>query len=802
MTAIQATRLTVTGLVQGVGFRPFVFHLAEAHALAGWVRNTTRGVEIAVEGAAPALEAFVHDLQHDAPPLACLASLTVEPAVPEHLSNFTIQPSVERPEGFQPVAPDAAICPDCLRELFDPADRRYRYPFLNCTHCGPRLTIITGLPYDRPLTTMAGFALCPACAAEYADPHNRRFHAQPVACPTCGPHLWFTPGGAGEAGAARSPGWPTGEAALRLARECLVRGGVLAVKGLGGFHLACRADDEAAVARLRARKQRGDKPLAVMVPDLEAAEALCEVTADERALLQSRERPIVVLARRPSAPLAASVAPGVNTLGVMLPYTPLHYLLLERLPGFPTALVMTSGNLSDLPLITGNAEAVEQLAGVADAFLLHNRDICTRCDDSVVRLVPPAQAAEAPLAILHRRARGYAPRPITLPAATPPLLATGAELKNTFCLARERTALLSPHIGDLENFETLQAFEAGIAQAEALFRTQPEALAYDLHPDYLSTRYALGRAERDGLPAIGVQHHHAHIAACLADAGWPGGEPGDEPVIGLACDGTGYGPDGAIWGGEVLIAGYAGYERASHLAYVPLPGGDAAVREPWRMALAWLRQAGLPWAEDLPPVRHVLLNLKDGADALRVVQRQLARGLNAPSTSSLGRVDAAASLAGVCQHASYEGQAAIALEAAITGAGEPAYPFDIQAHEIDAAPAIAALVADLRAGQPVGVIAARFHASVAAMLVAVCQQVRRATGLRTVALSGGVWQNATLLRATHAQLCAANFTVLTHRQAPANDGGLALGQAAIAAAALRGRAWTVPAAVPAVLAGV
>lgn len=785
---LAAAHITVTGLVQGVGFRPFVYRLAEAHALAGWVRNTTGSVEIVAQGEAGALAAFTFGLRAEAPPLAAITDVTVAPCPPDTHAAFTIRPSVDQAARFQPVAPDVATCPDCLRELFDPTDRRYRYPFINCTHCGPRLTIITAVPYDRPNTTMAGFPLCPACAAEYADPRNRRFHAQPVACPRCGPHLWLAYSDGRPAIDPLPDCWPSHEAALRLARDCLLGGGVLAVKGLGGFHLAGRADDDRAVAHLRARKQRGDKPLALMVPDLAAAEALCELSDAERALLQSRERPIVVLRRRPEAPLAAALAPGQNTLGVMLPYTPLHHLLCERAPGFPTALVMTSGNLSNLPLIIDNAAAVTQLAGVADAFLLHDRDIHTRCDDSVVRLVAPEPpAAAAPFTVLLRRARGYAPRPIALPYAVPPLLATGAELKNTFCLARDRVACLSPHMGNLENFETLEAFEAAVAQTEALFRIRPEALAYDLHPDYLSTRYARDRAAREGLPAFGIQHHHAHIAACMADAGLPG----DQPVIGLACDGTGYGPDGALWGGEVLVADYAGYERASHLTYVPLPGGDAAVREPWRMALAWLRQAGLPWEPDLPPVRYALADPRRGAAAVDVVRRQLAHGLNAPLTSSLGRLfDAVAALTGLCQRATYEGQAAIELEAALTGDldAAPAYAFDLRAHEFDATPVIAAVVADLRAGRPAGVISARFHAGVAALLLAVCQQVRGPTGPNVVALSGGVWQNATLLRRTAHLLGAADFSILTHRQAPANDGGLALGQAAIAGAWLRGAA--------------
>ena len=798
MTTLQAARIQVTGLVQGVGFRPFVYHLAAQRGLLGWVRNTTGSVEIAVEGGPADLEAFVSGLRHEAPPLAQVGTVSVEPCPPSHFTSFEILSSARQPDAFQLVSPDVAICPDCLRELFDPADRRFHYPFINCTHCGPRFTLITDVPYDRLNTTMAGFPLCPACAAEYADPRNRRFHAQPVACPVCGPRVWLAR--ASNLNGASTPemtGLPAGGAALAAARACLAAGGIVAVKGLGGFHLACRADDEQAIRRLRARKQRGAKPLAIMVPDLTAAEALGDLDVDERAWLTSRERPIVLVRRSASAAVAASLAPGQAILGIMLPYTPLHYLLLEREDGFPTALVMTSGNHSGAPLITSNAEALEGLAGIADIFLLHNRDIQTRCDDSVLRVVPPAPAPAEPakpaqpFTVMMRRARGFAPRPVALPWQSPPLLATGAELKNTFCLARGGLGFLSPHVGDLQNFETLQAFETGVAQMEALFRIRPEALAYDLHPDYLSSRYALARAEHEGLPAFAVQHHHAHIAAAMADAGLTG----DQPVIGLACDGAGFGADGAIWGGEFLIADYAGYERASHLAYVPLPGGDGAVREPWRMALAWLSQAGLAWEADLAPVQFAVAEPTRGAAALAVVQRQLATGVNAPPTSSLGRLfDAVAALVGICQQATYEGQAAIEMEAAITPDDGPGYAFEIGRTEVEAAPVIAAVAADLRAGQPAGVVAARFHAGVAHMLLGVCQQLRRQSGLKTVVLGGGVWQNGALLRRTTQLLQADDFSVVSHRQAPANDGGLAMGQAAIAAAWLRRPAW--PAGMP------
>ncbi|WP_374686201.1 carbamoyltransferase HypF, partial [Promineifilum sp.] len=589
-------RLHITGVVQGVGFRPFVYGLAQRLALTGWVRNTSSGVDIEVDGPAGALADFAAALRDELPPLARIDSLEASERPANGFTRFDILASRAEAGAFQPISPDMAVCPDCLRELFDPADRRYRYPFINCTNCGPRFTIIRDIPYDRPLTTMAAFPLCPDCAAEYADPLDRRFHAQPVACPVCGPRLWLERAG--------DDAPPAGEDALQAARALLSAGRIVAVKGLGGFHLACDANDAAAVEELRRRKLRVDKPFAVMLPDIESARRHCRLSAAEEALLLSRARPIVIVARRPGSPLARALAPGQDAVGIMLPYTPLHHLLLERAPGFPEALVMTSGNLSEEPIAYTNAEARERLGGLADALLLHDREIQTRCDDSVMRVIEEEEESAdfadyadlkrkkgqqvGPSAGAHvmpvRRSRGYAPFPVRLPWRGRPALATGAELKNTFCLTRDDYAFLSHHIGDLENYETLVSFEQGVAHLERLFRVRPEAIAYDLHPDYLATRYALERAGREGLPAVGVQHHHAHIAAGMAEHGL-----GQEAVvIGVAFDGTGYGDDGAIWGGEFLIAGYGGYERAAHLRYVPLPGGDRAVREPWRVALAGL----------------------------------------------------------------------------------------------------------------------------------------------------------------------------------------------------------------------
>ncbi|MEJ2262532.1 MAG: carbamoyltransferase HypF [Anaerolineales bacterium] len=764
MSDLAGASIHITGIVQGVGFRPFVYGLATRLALTGWVRNTSAGVDISVDGTRDSLECFLRALRDETPPLARIDEFQVIQKQPNGFSSFEIVHSQAIPEAFQPISPDVSICPDCLRELFDPNDRRYRYPFINCTNCGPRFTIIQDIPYDRPKTTMAPFEMCPACAAEYHNPLDRRFHAQPVACPDCGPQVWLETDG--------SPEQKTENAILET-RLLLAQGKIVAVKGLGGFHLACDATNLEAVSELRHRKLRVDKPFALMLPDLETVEKHCALKDTERELLLSRERPIVILEKRPNSPIVAEVAPGQSTLGVMLPYTPLHYLLLERQPGYPEALVMTSGNLSEEPIATDNSEARERLASLADAFLMHNREIHTRCDDSVMRVLNPSQISSNrhhtsmyPL----RRARGYAPFPIRLPWKLTSILATGAELKNTFCLTRDHYAFLSHHIGDLENYETLRSFEEGVVHFERLFRVKPEAIAYDLHPNYLSTRYGLTRAEREGLPAVGVQHHHAHIAACMAENGFEG----NKPVIGVAFDGTGYGDDGAIWGGEILLSDYAQYQRVYHLAYVPLPGGDKAIREPWRMALAWLEHAGLEWAEDLPPVRQDPLELS-------VLRHQLQSGLNAPPTSSMGRLfDAISALAGVRQQVNYEAQAAIELEALADPDEVGVYPLEISDEVIDPTPLIQAAVMDLRRGLPVGKIAARFHNGLAGMVLQVCQRLRAHFGVTEVVLSGGVWQNMTLLTRAEALLGRAGFAVYVHRQVPANDGGLALGQAMIA----------------------
>jgi hydrogenase maturation protein HypF len=752
-------RIRINGVVQGVGFRPFVYSLAKKYHLNGWVRNTSAGVDIEVNGDREALEAFIKDLQEQPPPLAQIDKFQVEECAPDGYTEFSILLSEPIPGAFQPISPDISICPDCLRELFDPQDRHYRYPFVNCTNCGPRFTIIKDIPYDRPQTTMAPFEMCPDCAEEYHNPLDRRFHAQPVACPACGPKVWLEV--EGEILLER-------EEAIQQTRALLREGKVLAIKGLGGFHLACDATNPEAVGNLRARKLRVEKPFAVMMPSLETVRKFCQVNEAEAALLTSRERPIVILERLPGTAIVPEIAPHQNTLGVMLPYTPLHYLLLEEEDGFPPALVMTSGNLSEEPIANANQEARQRLSSLADAFLMHNREIQTRCDDSVMRSI--ASNGDAQLVPL-RRSRGYAPYPVHLPWNLFPILAAGGELKNTFCLTRDHYAFLSHHIGDLENYETLQAFQSGIAHIEHLFRIHPEALAYDLHPDYMATRYAQQRGMKEDLPAIGIQHHHAHIAACMAEHSLPEGEP----VIGVAFDGTGYGTDGAIWGGEFLIGDYTNFERALYLDYIPLPGGDKAVRQPARLALAWLDALGMDWPIDLPSVSFFREQDRD------LLKQQIRLKVNAPLTSSMGRLfDAAAALSGVRQAVNYEAQAAIEFEALVDPQCQDLYPFEIEEQVINPAGIIHAIVEDKLAHLPINIIAAKFHNTIAHMVVESCIKLRDRSAITRVVLSGGVWQNMVLLERSRTLLEKAGFEIFTHRKVPANDGGLALGQAIIA----------------------
>ena len=775
---VQGKRIHITGIVQGVGFRPFVFDLAQRLGLTGWIRNTSAGVDIDVDGSPEHLTIFASALMDEAPPLAHIDEIQISKRKPDGFTSFDIVPSTSIPGAFQPISPDVSVCDDCLSELFDPEDRRHRYPFINCTNCGPRFTIIKDIPYDRPLTTMAPFEMCSACAAEYQDPANRRFHAQPVACHQCGPQVWLEDSGSNKKITRQ-------EEAIQQARKRILQGQVVAIRGLGGFHLACDAANQAAVSLLRERKLRVDKPFALMMPSLDVVRKNACLSPAEQELLTSREKPIVILSRRPDSPLAANIAPGQNNIGVMLPYTPLHHLLLEPAAGFPEILVMTSGNLSEEPIATGVQEAIERLSNLADCFLFHDREIEIRCDDSVVRVFPIV-AAKSEIRIQKklkeiyplRRARGYAPFPVRLPWRCPPILAGGAELKNSFCLTRDHYGILSHHIGDLENFETLTAFESGITHFEKLFRLKPEALAYDLHPNYLASRYILDRAKAEDIPAVGVQHHHAHIASAMAEHGFGG----EEKVIGFSFDGTGYGPDGAIWGGEVLVSDYDGYDRAFHLDYTPLPGGDRAVREPWRFALAWLDKASIPWDEWIPSVVHGSSLTDPFLDPLELLRRQLDSGVNCLPTSSIGRLfDAAASLMGLRHKVNFEAQSAIELEAIVDKMELSAYTINLEGDLIDPRQMLADLLADVKNNVPLPVVAARFHNGLAQTVLEISQDIRRNSGLHQVVLSGGVWQNVALLARTIPLLKREGFEITIHRQVPANDGGLSLGQAVIAA---------------------
>jgi hydrogenase maturation protein HypF len=733
-TDYKRVRIHLRGIVQGVGFRPFVYNLATSLKLAGYVLNSSGGLLAEAEGPATAVDAFVDAVLHEPPPLAWIQATDTTDIPTLGEASFTIRDSLSVTGEFALVSPDVATCEDCLRDLTDPRNRRYQYPFTNCTNCGPRYTIVRDIPYDRPNTTMSKFVLCDACRREYEDPADRRFHAQPNACPVCGPSLSA----------------PVADAVARLAA-----GELVALKGLGGFHLACDAHNETAVALLRTRKRRSDKPFALMCRDLAAVERICKVSEAERTLLLSPQHPIVILPGRGALPEA--IAPGNCTLGVMLPYTPLHSLLFDGAPY--DALVMTSGNLSEEPIVVSNAEALHRLSPVADFILLHDRDIFMRTDDSVVRMFEDRPR-------VMRRSRGYVPHTIELASDLPELLACGGELKNAFCLTKGRHAILSQHIGDLENYETLVFFEETLANLRKLFRVEPRAVVHDLHPNYLTTRFAMGIP---GLPKIGVQHHHAHIASCMAENGLTG------EVIGVALDGTGYGADGQIWGGEFLVAGFHGFERRAHFRYVPMAGGDAAIREPWRMALAyWMETFGgqTPWAPETIP-----------AERIQVVRRMIATGVNTVQTSSCGRLfDAVASLIGLRQEVNFEGQAAIELEAIADPAETGRYTFEIELGDpwrIDFRPMIESIV---RSHRDLSVISARFHNTLAAAIAETCSRLRQETKLNRVCLSGGTFQNLRLLRSSCALLRGAGLEVFLHAAVPPNDGGLALGQAIIGAA--------------------
>lgn len=774
---IERRRIMVQGIVQGVGFRPFVYGQALRYGLVGFVQNDSAGVTIEVEGALVDLDRFQQALREQAPPLAMIERISAEQLPTCGDQAFVIAQSHAGAERRTLISPDTATCAACLGEVFDPSDRRYRYPFTNCTNCGPRFTIVQDVPYDRALTTMRSFVMCPACRAEYDDPCDRRFHAQPNACPVCGPQVVFW-----AKVDMRYQFQAAGDAAMQAASALLAGGGILAVKGLGGYHLACDALNHAAVACLRGRKRREAKPFALMVADIAIARRLCVVDDVAAALLQAHQRPIVLLPQRSDGLLAPAVAPGYDTLGLMLPYTPLHHVLLYDLacrqgPDRPSVLVMTSGNVSDEPIAYRDGEAQHRLVGIADAVLDHQRSIHMRCDDTVVQFADGAPQ-------FLRRSRGYVPTPIGLAFETPlPLLACGGHFKNTFCLLKGQQAFMGQHVGDLENVETLASFHEGIAHFQRLFDCAPAAVAYDLHPDYLATKAALAL---DVSHKVGVQHHHAHIASVLAEHGLT------TPVIGVAADGTGYGLDGAIWGCEVLISELGGFERCAHLRYMSLPGGEQAIRQPWRVAAAAL---GRIYGEDLATLAIPFTQNLDLA-RWRMLAQMIARGVNSPQTSSLGRLfDLVAALIGLRQVVCYEGQAAIELECAARCAAQDVdvqrpYPFTITEQypaQIDIDPMLCALVEDLRDAVPMAQMARRFHQTVAAFLAQACLQVRDAVGITTVALSGGVFQNRLLLEELSALLRAYGFHVITNRRVPPNDGGLSLGQAAVAATILRNR---------------
>ena len=756
----------VRGVVQGVGFRPFIYRLAHEEGLAGFVGNDTGGVRIEIEGTEGRMKAFLARLRSEQPPLARIDSLSVRELPATGEAGFRIVVSERLGRVSTGIPADAATCPDCLRELLDPQDRRYRYPFLNCTNCGPRFTITRSIPYDRPQTSMAKFPMCPACQREYDDPTNRRFHAQPNACWECGPRVWLVGADGAEIPA---------DDAVTACVDRLVAGQIMAIKGIGGFHLSVDATSEAAVVRLRERKHRYGKPLAVMVRDLHAARAVCALTAEEEALLTTSARPIVLARRRKGSCIADNVAPGIPWLGVFLPYAPLQHLLFAD-PRIK-ALVMTSANLSEEPIAIDNDEALTRLGGIADAFLMHNREILQRCDDSVAALVDGAPQ-------IIRRARGFVPLGVGLPLDAPPLLAVGGHLKDVFALAQGRFAYQSQHLGDLENLMGIKFFEESLNHLMRTFEIEPQTVVHDMHPGYLSTGWARKWAQERGLGLVAVQHHHAHVAGCMAEHGLTG------EVIGLALDGTGYGVDGRIWGGEVLITRLGSFERFAHLEYVPMPGGEAAIKEPWRMALGHLRAAGFQIGSS-KTLGLVGVNEKEA----RVLARMMERGINAPLTSSLGRLfDAVAALVLSRREVDYEAQAAIELEGIAVDEpdDEPGYAMELvggdwvrrEPVQISAAPLWRELVRDLQAGVSKARIAARFHAGVAAGFVRAAVLARTATGVNRVALTGGCMHNRRLARLLRAKLEAEGFEVFQHRRVSPGDGGLSYGQVVVAAAML------------------
>jgi hydrogenase maturation protein HypF len=752
---IQRAKATINGIVQGVGFRPFIYHLAQKNGLGGYIANTSTGVDIEVEGEPRKIRDFFREIQTGKPPLARINHMEMRYLPPRSYRDFVIRRSRVETHRSAMVTPDVSVCEDCVREMNALRDRRYRYPFINCTNCGPRYTIIKDTPYDREKTSMASFSMCEKCRKEYEEPVDRRFHAQPIACWECGPNVLLCE---------RSGKPLEGVQPISTAVHLLQSGKILAIKGIGGFHLAADATDGEAVERLRERKYREEKPLALMAPSVEKVAQFAHVGDLEAELLQSPERPIVLLRKRNGNVIASQVAPRNCCFGVMLPYTPLHYLILQE--GF-LALVLTSGNMSEEPIAIDNGEAFRRLSGVADYFLVHNRDIYLRNDDSVVRVVGEKVR-------MIRRSRGYVPVPVPLDQAIRPTLACGPFLANTVCLGKGKNAFLSQHVGDLENLETFESFEKTIKHLKAILEIDPQVIAYDLHPDYLSTQYAINQR---GARKVGVQHHHAHIASCMAEHGISG------PVIGLAMDGTGYGADGTVWGGEILLADYHCFERVGHFQHVALPGGDAAIREPWRMALAYLHHAFGKGLFDLPIEFIKRLDpMKAG-----IVLSMIEKNLNAPQTSSCGRLfDGVASLVGLRDRSSYRGQAAVELEMEM-GEGEDYYSVVIPREGeliIPHAPIIRGIVTDLMEGMNRRTISRRFHNTLVRVFADACIELRNRRKLNRVVLSGGVFQNAFLLGQLEKILGELGFEVYTPSLVPANDGGISLGQTVVANAVL------------------
>ena len=752
---IRRLKIGIQGTVQGIGFRPFVYNLAHEKKLHGYVLNTSAGVDIEVEGESSNLELFVEAIKSNRLPLAHIADIRTTPLSVQKDKGFVIKESASRAGKITAIPPDISICNDCLKELQAPEDRRYRYPFINCTNCGPRYTIIEDIPYDRPFTSMRTFDMCEDCAKEYTDPLNRRFHAQPNACPVCGPRVTLCD---------KDQKVLTPEDPIARAVDLLKQGNIVAVKGLGGFHLAVDAENSRAVKLLRTRKHREEKPLALMAYDMDCIRRFAHVNSEEEALLTASSRPIVILEKKFPNSISPDVSMHNRNFGVMLPYTPLHYLLVDS---DLAALVMTSGNTSQEPISIDNADAFNRLGSIADFFLIHNRDIYLRADDSIVRHIHAKTR-------MIRHARGYAPSPIYLKDSFPQILACGAETANTVCLTKGRHAFISQHIGDLTNLDSLNSFEHTISHLKQIFDIDPELMAYDLHPDYLSTKFA---HQETGVKKVGVQHHHAHIASCMTEHGIA------EPVIGLAFDGTGYGTDGRIWGGEILFSRLDRFDRLAHFDYMPMPGGNAAVKEPWRMAVSYLHHTfgERLWDLKLPLFRHIEKR------KIQFMLDMIEKGVNCPETSSLGRLfDGVSALSGIRYRVSYEGQAAVELETAATGSDGKPFPFEYKkenkVYQISTSAIIRAVVDDISKGERVSAISHRFHITLIRLFADLCAALRSENGCNRIVLSGGVFQNAILLSGLSEILQENGFKVYSHSKVPTNDGGISFGQAAVAAA--------------------